>query len=373
MKIKSILIVAAAAGLLGGCAATAPNELVNARQAYLHASTGPAAQTAPAELHTAKQALALAEQSFKKDSDSYLTRDLAYAAQRKSELAEARAAIVVEQRSQAQAGKDYQTAQGNIIADTKDDLSRSREALAVSESSGALIQERLYSEQDARTAADQQTADAQAALAASRASVEMSAEQLAAEKAARAASEQASRAAADKQTADAVAAKAASDQRGKVAAEQLAAEQAARAAADKRAAESQAALASLAAVKEEPRGIVITLSGSVLFASDQSVLLKSAQARLNKVTDVLLTTPERNLIIEGYADSRGTDSYNIDLSQRRADAVRSYLVNRGYRADRIQANGLGEAHPVASNESAEGRANNRRVEIVIQRDQASNK
>lgn len=373
MKIRSVLIVAAAAGLLGGCAATAPNELVNARQAYLHASSGPAAQTAPAELHTAKQALALAEQSFKKDSDSYLTRDLAYAAQRKSELAEARAAIVIQQRSQAQAGKDYQTTQGNIISEARDDLSRSREALAVSESSGALIQERLYSEQDARTAADQQTADAQAALAASRANVQWSADQLAAEQASRASSEQASRAAADKQVADAAAARAASEERGKVAAEQLAAEQAARAAAEKRAADSQAALLKLAAVKEEPRGIVITLSGSVLFASNQTTLLNSAQARLNQVADVLLKTPERNLIIEGYADSQGTDSYNLDLSQRRADAVRRHLINRGYKADRIQANGLGEAHPVASNESAEGRANNRRVEIVIQRDQASNK
>jgi outer membrane protein OmpA-like peptidoglycan-associated protein len=161
---------------------------------------------------------------------------------------------------------------------------------------------------------------------------------------------------------------AASKQSGAMTAQQLAAEKVARAAADKRAADAMAALAKLAAVKEEPRGMVITLSGSVLFASNQSTLLPEARTRLDQVAAVLLTTRERHLTVEGHTDSQGTDNHNMDLSQRRADAVRTYLVQKDYGADLIQANGMGEGSPVADNGSAEGRANNRRVEIIIERD-----
>jgi outer membrane protein OmpA-like peptidoglycan-associated protein len=159
---------------------------------------------------------------------------------------------------------------------------------------------------------------------------------------------------------------AASERNGQMTAAQLAAEKEARAAAEKRAADAMAALAKLAAVKDEPRGMVITLSGSVLFASNQATLLPEARTRLDQVAAVLLTTKERNITVEGHTDSQGTDAHNMDLSQRRADAVRTYLVQQGYGADLIKANGLGEGTPVADNGNAEGRANNRRVEIIIQ-------
>lgn len=159
----------------------------------------------------------------------------------------------------------------------------------------------------------------------------------------------------------------ASQRSGATTAAQLSAEQRARTAADQRALEAQAALARLAAVREEPRGIVITLSGSVLFASNQAILLAEARSRLDQVADVLLTTRERNITVEGHTDSQGSDSHNLDLSQRRADAVRNALVQRGYQADLIQSQGVGEGRPVADNASAEGRANNRRVEIVVAR------
>jgi len=158
---------------------------------------------------------------------------------------------------------------------------------------------------------------------------------------------------------------AASERIGEATAQKLSTEQEARAAAEKRAADSQAALAKLAAVKDEPRGMVITLSGSVLFASNRAVLLPDARTRLDQVAEVLLTNRERNLVVEGYTDSQGSVNYNLDLSQRRADAVRSYLIERGYQGDLIQAHGLGKGSPVADNSSAEGRANNRRVEIII--------
>ena len=136
--------------------------------------------------------------------------------------------------------------------------------------------------------------------------------------------------------------------------------------ADARAKAAQDALAKLAAVKEEDRGMVITLSGSVLFPSDQSTLLPEAQTRLNQVADALMTTKERNIVVEGHTDSRGSESHNLDLSQRRADSVRSYLVARGYEPDRMQAHGIGKGRPTTSNDTAEGRANNRRVEIIVQ-------
>ena len=160
---------------------------------------------------------------------------------------------------------------------------------------------------------------------------------------------------------------AASERNAEVKAVQLAAEQKARLDAENRAAVAQADLAKLAAVKEEARGLVITLSGSVLFASGKSALLPAAQNRLNQVADALMATKERKLTVEGHTDSQGSSSYNQALSQQRADAVRSYLISRGYPGDLIQAQGIGEDRPVADNANAEGRANNRRVEIIVDR------
>jgi outer membrane protein OmpA-like peptidoglycan-associated protein len=130
--------------------------------------------------------------------------------------------------------------------------------------------------------------------------------------------------------------------------------------------EAEASLAKLAAVKEDERGLVITLSGSVLFASNKSELLPAAENKLNEVADALMATKERKLTIEGFTDSQGSSSYNQTLSQQRAETVRAYIISRGYPADLIQAQGAGETNPIADNTSAEGRANNRRVEIIVE-------
>ncbi len=140
-----------------------------------------------------------------------------------------------------------------------------------------------------------------------------------------------------------------------------------REAAERQAAAATAALAGFATVKQEPRGMVITLSGSVLFASDKSELLPSAQRKLDDVAETLKKDNSTSkMVVEGHADSQGAASYNQDLSQRRAASVRAYLVSRGVDADRVTAQGFGVTRPIADNASAEGRANNRRVEIVIQ-------
>jgi outer membrane protein OmpA-like peptidoglycan-associated protein len=127
----------------------------------------------------------------------------------------------------------------------------------------------------------------------------------------------------------------------------------------------QAALATLAAVNKEDRGLVVTLSGSVLFKSGESTLLPEAQTRIAEVGKALMETKDRSLVVEGHTDSQGSDVSNQQLSQRRAEAVKSYLVSAGYSSSLINAQGMGEARPVADNATAEGRANNRRVEIVV--------
>jgi len=137
---------------------------------------------------------------------------------------------------------------------------------------------------------------------------------------------------------------------------------------EKRTAAALAELATLASLKEEERGLVVTLSGSVLFKSAESTLLPNAQVKLDQVANALLAIRARNLIVEGHTDSQGSNAYNQGLSQRRAETVRDYLVQKGYPADHIQSRGRGEGSPIANNASTEGRANNRRVEIVIERE-----
>jgi outer membrane protein OmpA-like peptidoglycan-associated protein len=321
MKTLQFLILVTFVALFTGCATVAPNELVNARSAYQLASEGPAKQLEPAELHKAQEALVLAEQSFLKDPDSHKTKDLAYVAQRKAEKAGALGAMAAEKARKDKANVDFQKKQTEIVKQGKKDLSDSEKRTALAQA-----------EIDKLAAVEASKEKSDAELAAVRASKEKSDAEL------------------QKQQAEAV-------KQGK---QDLSDS-------EKRTADALAALAALAAVKEEERGLVVTLSGSVLFRSAQSTLLSSAQVKLDQVANALMAVRERNLIVEGHTDSQGSESYNQGLSQRRADAVRDYLVQRGYPADRIQARGKGKGSPIADNASPEGRANNRRVEIVIER------
>jgi outer membrane protein OmpA-like peptidoglycan-associated protein len=149
--------------------------------------------------------------------------------------------------------------------------------------------------------------------------------------------------------------------------ERLAAEKEQREAAEKRAQQAMADLARVASVKQDTRGTVITLSGGVLFASAKYDLLPTAQANLSQVSDALTKSdPDSKIVVAGYTDSQGGQAYNMELSQHRAEAVRSFLVSHGVAPDRVSAQGFGPSQPVADNGSAEGRADNRRVEIVVQ-------
>ena len=150
-------------------------------------------------------------------------------------------------------------------------------------------------------------------------------------------------------------------------ADQLAAEKQARESAEAKLAGAMKDLATIAAIKEESRGLVITLSGSILFASNKFALLNTAMTKLDQVAEALKAQDsDRRMVVEGHTDSQGSDRINQPLSQNRAGAVRDYLVSRGVDSDKITAVGMGSTHPLLDNRNAENRANNRRVEIIIQ-------
>ena len=122
--------------------------------------------------------------------------------------------------------------------------------------------------------------------------------------------------------------------------------------------------------QQTERGLLVTL-GDVLFAFDKAELSAQAGPRMDKLASFLKQFPERKVLIEGFTDSVGNDGYNRSLSERRAQAAGDALVQRGVDRARISARGFGKSHPVASNGSPEGRAMNRRVEIVIADEQGN--
>jgi len=116
--------------------------------------------------------------------------------------------------------------------------------------------------------------------------------------------------------------------------------------------------------KPTDRGLVLTL-GDTLFATGKSELKSGATANLDRLSDFLTQYPNRSASIEGFTDSMGSEDSNQALSELRADSVKRYLVGRGVQSERLSSSGRGENAPVADNESAGGRQQNRRVEILI--------
>lgn len=315
--------------LVNACGAPIPpKDLVAARETYKRAEEGPAGKLQPAELHTAKTAIDEAEESLKDDGEkSPKTLDKSYVALRKAERAEALGMLAAEQKRkadlEAQAAKlqkDYIAMTEKELGKTKGELGKTKEALGkTSEDLGKTKGELGKTKEELGKASGD---------------LNKTKEELAAEK------------------------------------KKLEDEKAARLAAEKKAQEAKDALAKIMAVKEEPRGTVITLSGSVLFATGEYKLLPGAQDQLNKVADALGKMQERSFVVEGHTDNVGKDADNMTLSKKRAEAVRDYLVVRGVSANAITAVGKASAVPIADNKTPEGRAMNRRVEIIIHDDNA---
>ncbi|MGO9837545.1 MAG: OmpA family protein [Polyangiaceae bacterium] len=124
-------------------------------------------------------------------------------------------------------------------------------------------------------------------------------------------------------------------------------------------------IAKIAAVKDDDRGMVITLQGEVLFQTGKWELKAGAMAKLDQIADAL-RGKEQPMVVYGFTDNVGTHENNMELSQKRATSVRDYLASKGIPQDLITAQGKGPDVPVADNTSVEGRAANRRVEIVVQ-------
>ena len=120
-----------------------------------------------------------------------------------------------------------------------------------------------------------------------------------------------------------------------------------------------------ASIRRDARGTIVSLA-DILFDFDKATLRRNVEFNLVKIATILNQFSEMGILIEGHTDSIGTEEYNLDLSQRRAQAVYEFLISQDVDADRMSWDGYGESRPVADNSTDEGRQRNRRVDLVIQ-------
>jgi outer membrane protein OmpA-like peptidoglycan-associated protein len=124
-------------------------------------------------------------------------------------------------------------------------------------------------------------------------------------------------------------------------------------------------LARIASTRSEPRGIIVTLNGGILFDTGKTTLKPGAKSTLTKIAKQLQSDPSLKIAVEGHTDNTGGTAMNQALSEKRANAVRDFLISAGIPADHITASGKGEEAPIVTNKTAAGRQQNRRVELVI--------
>ncbi len=338
MKIAnmSLLVTALAASTIGACATTAPPQLLEARDAYAVSNNGLAAKLTPTDLYDAKKALDSANKEFEENGDTPTCRDYAYIASRKLELADVKARTEQDRQRIAEAVRAGVVVRDSQVKSTETALAATRERLKDERRENSSVTKELRDTNNAQTQALQKTA---ADLETEKQARTTAAAQLETEKQARTAT-----------------------------AAQLETEKQARIAAEGKLAGAMKDLAAIAAVKEEARGVVITLSGSVLFASGKYALLNTAMTKLDQVAEALKAQDsDKRMVVEGHTDSQGPESINQPLSLNRATAVRDYLVSRGVDPNKISSIGMSSSRPITDNRTPENRANNRRVEIVIGR------
>ena len=323
MKSITYLIIITCAGILVGCATAPPAELINARQSYQHASAGQAAQLVPAELHKAQMALAVAEKSFQDDPKSFHTRDLAYVADRKAKMAEALATTVAGNATTAKANKDYQAAQTEIVKNTKEDLAAEQktrleaEARRVQDSTNAAAEARNVkglTDAEARRVKDSTNAAAEAVRIKGLADVEV-----------------------------------------------------------QRIKDSTNAAVLLLAQKKSNDTVFVLIKGKTVvlrgvnFEFNKATLTKDSERTLWRAYNALLSNSDVRVVITGHTDNVGSQKYNQDLSLKRAQAVKNWLVEKGIESKRMRTVGRGQNEPVASNETEEGRLQNRRIEFYVEK------
>ncbi|MDH5194134.1 MAG: OmpA family protein [Nitrospira sp.] len=156
--------------------------------------------------------------------------------------------------------------------------------------------------------------------------------------------------------------------KAKLAAERARAEQEVarlRAEHEKSKAELTATLSRLAKVREDARGVIVTLPGNIYFNFNKADVKPAMHMQLTKIAKALAVVPDQHLLIEGHTDSDGSNEYNQSLSESRAQSVRQILLDGGIPSERIEIKGYGESKPIADNDTSAGKAQNRRVEIVL--------
>ncbi len=287
-----------------------------------------------------------------------------YEARNAVEIAKARGAEQYAPQVYAKAQSSLQMAENALSQDSGKNqvISSARQTIQFAEDARALavqreLAERIQKEKEA--AAAEAAAKAKAAADAQAAAEAQRQAELTAAKEAQMKAQAQAQAAEAKAAADAAAAKAAAEQ----------------AATAEEAARAQAATAALRAqllkqlndvlqTTDTPRGLVVNMA-DVLFETGKYALSTEAQLKLAKLSGIIQAHPGLNLAIEGYTDTTGAADFNMKLSQQRADTVRQFLIAQGLSADAITSNGLGEADPIADNNTAAGRKLNRRVEIIV--------
>ena len=140
---------------------------------------------------------------------------------------------------------------------------------------------------------------------------------------------------------------------------------------DALAARLSGALGKVSATERTGRGLVVSLAGGILFPSGKSTLKPEAKVSLAKLSGILLMIPNANIQVEGHTDATGSPEVNAKLSLERAATVMAFMKSQGVEDARMRAAGIGPDRPVASNDTAEGRAQNRRVEIIVPEDSAA--
>lgn len=319
-SIPGVLGASLAFSLAMGCATQPPKTLIDARQAVAKAEESQAPKYAPDELLEAHNLLDKAERA---KSNSSAQKNFAYRADRQARLAASEGEREMHQAVLSDAEQEYSELQDELRIEAEAGLEQTRKELLVTQNElGTLIAEMRSTDDDLNaTEARRKELEFQQGVLQGRLEAQSTA---------------------------------------------LTASELARNAADERASAAIASLKELAQVKEEANETIVTLSGAVLFKTGESTLLPLAKNALSQVATALKQLNDSQVVvIKGHTDSQGAPEMNQRLSLERAEAVRNYLLSAGVRAGSLRAVGQGESAPIADNKSVEGRANNRRVEIVI--------
>ena len=356
MKIN--LLISISIILLIGCA-TVPEKNValdRARAVYEQAQANPEVEkNAPVALYEAGQALKKAEQA--KDIEEM--DHLAYIAERKTQIAVAQAERKVAEKEREDLSKE----QDKIVLQARE--FETKQAIGLAEVR-AFEAERARKEAEARTLEIQRAKGEAEALArqAEIARKEAEARALEIQRAKGEAEAKTLEAEKAKKEAEAKALeleKAQKEAEAKKLEAEMAHMKAEEAIAQRKQLESE--LSELKA-RQTDRGVILTL-GDILFETGKANLMSGAMRSIDILADFLKKYPKRNVLIEGFTDSTGSETYNLGLSQQRANAVRDALTAKGITTERITTKGYGEQFPIAGNNTQAGRQQNRRVEIVI--------